>query len=355
MLSDMPDITLRPTERINPAVEANGLPALFSMAPTSLDMERGLLPVSEPPPSVAEPFGLAASLVTDARATAAPAADPRDASLPPVVAAHAPNGMYDDAPQISVRPAYASAPHVSALPRNGTHAEPLVTRGEKSMNGQHANRAHLGDPTSVAPALYAIDAHSAAPAAAPVRPEPRTDAAAESELPAADGWRPVERTEPALPLSRRGDNELRRLAEALPSIPPAVEPPAHPAAASVLASAEVPATKSVTEVPPPFAPKTNTVPIPALEQPLAAVPASPVAALAVDSLQGVSGRLSQTAPNVDVRLSEAASCEPIPQPSLPAPVFVPETCNAVAPTLLVACRPASLRPRHYACSPAGGR
>jgi putative nucleotidyltransferase with HDIG domain len=341
MLSDMPDITMRPTERINPAVEANGLPALFSMAPTSLDVERGLLPVSEPPPALAEPI-----------VSAAPAADPRTVSVPPVPA-RPPNGMYDDAPQISVRPAYDTAPHLSARPLNGTHTEPTGNRAQKAAV-QRPN-IHFGDPTSVAPALFAIDDHGASAAPAPVRPEPRTDAHAESELPAADGWRPVERTEPAMPLSRRGDKELRRLAEALPSIPPAVEPPAHAGAASVLASAEAPATKSVTEVPPPFEPKTNTVPIPAPEKPLAAAPTSPVAALAVDTLQDVAGRLSQAAPNVDVRLSEAASCEPMPQPSLPAPVFVPETCNAVAPTLLVACRPASLRPRHYACSPAGGR
>jgi putative nucleotidyltransferase with HDIG domain len=313
MLSDAPDISLRPTERINPDVDARGLPALFSVAPTEIAVQR-----SEPPPSSADMPGLSALPPVPE--------PPPEASLPPVAAPP------------RVQPAYSSAPPMIEV-RSTVH-DP-----QKPGVARYADMPH-GDPTSVAPALFAVD-EPVPPPPAPARVEPKTDVAAESELPAADGWRPVERTEPALPLSRRGgSHELRRLAEALPSIPPAVASPVHATPASVMASAEHAPVATVTEVPPaPAFSKNGTLP---LRAPEPALPALAVAAPHFETRVAL-------APNGDRAALGPGSCDPMPSPSLPAPLFMPETCNAVAPTLLVACRPASLRPRHFACSPAGGR
>ena len=217
---------------------------------------------------------------------------------------------------------------------------------------RYADRRHA-DVTSVLPALTSRP-HVEAAAHDP-RPEPRTDAAAESEL-APNGWRPVERTEPALPLSRRGESsDLCRLAEALPSIPPAVEALVHPGHVSMLAAAE-PAEHVEQRRPgtdPVPAPARRTAPLPA------AAAAAPNVTVPLGAAHGDSDAVvvprQAPVPNVEALVSSAASCEPLPQPSLRAPLFVPEACHAVSPGLLVACRPMSLSPRHYACSPAGGR
>jgi HD-like signal output (HDOD) protein len=287
LLSDAPDVTMRPTERINPPAARDGLPALFSVAPTALDASRS-------PAAPAAPGTLA----------------------PPV-----------------------SVPPVPVAPRG---AAPLSPYGS---NGSEAPQHSLRPATSPAP----LDA----------RPEPKTDAAAESELPT-HGWRPVERTEPALPLSRRAQsNDLRRLAEALPSIPPAAEQLVQAGHASVPAAA-APAEpgeprRSVTEpVPAPApAPALRTAPLPP------AVAAQPRVTLPFGGephhADAVVVPPQAPVPDVEALVSVPASCEPLPETSSPAPLFVPEACNAVSPGLLVACRPLSLRPRHYACSPAGGR
>ena len=317
----------------------NGLPALFSMAPTALDVSRSQA-VSAPPGSLAPPV-----------------------SVPPVPAAphiSEPASTYggpaSEAPQISVRPATSFAPLESAPPAAASAAGPkaaaITSRLQQPAHLRHAD-LHHGGLTSVLPALTSRP-HAEAPAH-DARPEPRTDAAAESEL-APNGWRPVERTEPALPLSRRGEsNDLRRLAEALPSIPPAVEALVHPGHASVLAAAEpaeeVEQRRPVTEPVPAPAPRTAPLPAAPLAQPNVTLPLNGAHAGA----DAVVMPRHAPVPNVETLVSAAASCEPLPQPSLRAPLFVPEACHAVAPGLLVACRPMSLRPRHYACSPAGGR
>ncbi len=337
MLSDAPEITLRPTERINPPAEPNGLPALFSVAPTAFDASRSQA-VSAPPGSLAPPV-----------------------SVPPVPAAphiSRPASPYgssvSEAPQISVRPATSfspleSTPPAAASAAHGTPKAAVAGRFEQPVSMRYADRRHV-DVTSVLPALTSRPEVEAA--AHDARPEPRTDAAAESEL-APNGWRPVERTEPALPLSRRGESsDLRRLAEALPSIPPAVEALVHPGHASVLAMAE-PAEHVEQRRP-------GTEPVPAPRTaPLPAAVAAPPNTLPLGAPHGDSDAVvvprQAPVPDVEALVSSAASCEPLPQPSLRAPLFVPETCHAVSPGLLVACRPMSLSPRHYACSPAGGR
>jgi len=309
MLSDAPEITLRPTERINPRVEPHGLPALFSVAPTALDVSRSQA-FSAPPGSLAPPVSV----------PPVPAAPPSEA---PSTFSSA--GM-SEAPQISVRPA--------TLADAAAPAAAVPARFEQPASRRYAD-LHRADPTFVMPALTSRpDEEPSAPLHA--RPEPRTDAAAESELPP-NGWRPVERTEPALPLSRRGgSSELRRLAEALPSIPPAVERLVH-------LEQRRPTTERV--------PAPRTAPLPAaaplnVTVPLASEPGDADAVVVPPHAP---------VPNVEALVSSAASCETLPQPSLRAPLFVPEACNAVSPGLLVACRPNSLGPRRYACSPAGAR
>jgi HD-like signal output (HDOD) protein len=257
LLSDAPQVSMRPTERINPTPDRRGLPALFSVVPTALDAARSRAPVSAVPPVAAVP------------------------TVPPVSAAP---------------PTSAADPLPAVLSPHYTRAATM--RGLAPTDIPHGVVPHAGPPSPPPP---------------PPAPASMTHVEAKAEHSDADGWRPIERTEPALPLSRRESNGLRRLAEALPSIPPAIEPPARVAPVSVLASNDVAAPiHGVTEVP------------------------------------RAAGRGAYvTMPD--------ASCEPLPEPSLEAPMFVPETCNAVSPTLLVACRPASLKPRFYACSPAGGR
>ena len=326
MLSDAPEVTLRPTERINPRVEPHGLPALFSVAPTALDVSHSQA-FSAPPGSLAPPVSV----------PPVPAAPPMS-ELPSIFA----SPSVSEAPQISVRPAtsfgpLASAPPAAAAPAAATPGTAAVmSRFEQPASRRYADLRHA-DPTSVMPALTSRpDEEPSAPLHA--RPEPRTDAAAESELPP-NGWRPVERTEPALPLSRRGgSSELRRLAEALPSIPPAAERLVDP-------EQRRPTTERVP------APRTAPLPAAAAAPPNVTVP---LASEAGDA-DAVVVPPHAPVPNVEALVSSAASCEPLPQPSLRAPLFVPEACNAVSPGLLVACRPTSLGPRRYACSPAGPR
>jgi putative nucleotidyltransferase with HDIG domain len=330
MLSDAPDISLRPTERINP--DTSGLPALFSFAPTTLDTSRSVPPASVPP-------------------------DAPPASTP------APAVHVSESPIVSVTET-ASLPPINGAPTNPPAPLP---RALNTTAKRHVATL-VGDPTSITPALFSLDDVPPPPAEVPLA-QAKTDIAAETDLPAANGWRPIERTEPAMPLSRKADSsDLRRLAEALPSIPPVADQIVRTHPVSVLASADQLPAHPITEVPPaPAAPKTATIPIPAPEAPRPVAATTPVGALPAVAAPSVvvapsvvaihttepNGAHFTLTPNLEV--TGVASCEPEPAPSLRTPILVPETCAAVAPSLLVACRPASLRPRHYACSPAGGR
>jgi putative nucleotidyltransferase with HDIG domain len=131
-----------------------------------------------------------------------------------------------------------------------------------------------------------------APATIPSAPPPvaaagpATQVDKPSVLPSAPGWRPVERTEPPSPRSRT-PSEIQRLADTLPSLPPTPELPL------------------IDELPSSVAEPPASTPEPAESGPSSV---------------------------------EASG------------VFVAVACHPVEPSRLVACRPSSLRPIHYACS-----
>jgi hypothetical protein len=150
-------------------------------------------------------------------------------------------------------------------------------------------------------------------------------APADSLLPDAEGWRPVERTEPASPRSK-SPPEMQRLADTLPSLPPAPEVP-------------------VIEEPPPsvaVAASPVTLPHPphnvAAAAPTASLPNLPLA------------EPERPAPP----LSPEPSSDRAPESALPhaedSGVFAAAACHPVDRKQLVACRPVSLRPTAYACS-----
>jgi HD-like signal output (HDOD) protein len=286
-------VAMRPTERINPSPSSAGLPALFSFAPGG----------SVPPQPVA---------VT-----------PRHASVPTSESIPAPASV----------PAFIPAvlsPHLAtARVLTPTASMPPATVPAR-------------EPFMPAPSALSDPEHSAAPpapatASPPTELTPPTVVQSPSAQPDATGWRPVERTEPALAPSPAPPTELRRLAETLPSIPPRSAPslPARPPSVSperAAANAEAPA---------PLRLVTETV--------SAAPPAAPVApdsgpvSSEMAERASVSASIASELPSASEHSSEHAQS------------YIAATCNAVEPSLLVACRPSSIKPRHYACSPSAGR
>jgi len=376
MLSDSPAVSLRPTERINPAADMAGLPALFSMPPTSIAPLR-----SEPAPSVS--VGPAVSVAPTPSLAVTPSMGPAPthselhgvlsphnatarASVPTAVPGHG------SVPKLSVVPnpaEYTNAPAPEAVPSFGA-AEPPT-----HVDSKPPTEAAPPRPTDASPLRDE----------APVEEAPRSHARVQTEPP--PGWRPIERTEPALPLSRGADSsELRRLAEALPSLPPSrpfmsgavseYSAPEHRAPDAPQAAAPV-----MTELPgagplrsptllfpdllpapapaPPIAPQTLPVaqelslpaPTAASAQLAAASPVAPI--LSSRPVQPEAVEAPPTAP-VFCEAPPVAAAPPAP-PSIQVPAFSPVECIPVAPTLLVACRPHSLKPTNYACSPAGRR
>ena len=312
MLSDSPAFTdapiaMRPTEHISAASSSHGLPALFSVRPTEIGLGHAMRPESVPP---AEPIP----------------------------------------------------------------APPSVPRNLSDLVSPHNAVAHASTPTAPVPARAAVAAaaslsvvpetvQSAAPPA--VEPGPPTRVDAPSELPDAPGWRPVERTEPALPTSKGPPTDLHRMVETLPTAPPVPaaspepappsEPPVHTTVSSPAAPllSARPVESSAVVAAPVVA---ETVPV-APPEPL--TPPEP-AAMAESSVEPSRTTESPAAPSraseeVMTPLPSEASLDSPATPSLPSPAFIAAACKAVPPTSLVACRPASLRPTHYACSPATGR
>jgi HD-like signal output (HDOD) protein len=366
LLSDSPLISLRPTERINPPLDRSGLPALFSVAPTAIAIPRSVAPASEPPPaSVVPPAASPHGTVSEIRGGIL---SPHNATARASVPTAVPGQVPENAPA-----------------RGDDAAPPALFEAELPT------QVDSKPPTEMAHARQA----DALPTRPDKAPEPRVQA--HSDPPAAGGWRPIERTEPALPAARGVDSsDLRRLADALPTIPPAIDRPLHGAALSEYSVPEHAAPmRTGTEAPgPERSPHTLTLPFPAFVPPAAperkapeapaaeqiapgpaapaalpethaaetpvAIPQTPVAATPVTlapaaAMSPLAEDLS--APAVPMTPPSEAFCEapPAPPSSLQAPAFVPAACNAVSPTLLVACRPASLKPTHHACSPMGGR
>jgi hypothetical protein len=144
-------------------------------------------------------------------------------------------------------------------------------------------------------------------------------------LPEANGWRPVERTEPASPRSK-SPPEMQRLADTLPSLPPAPEVPVieEPPPSVIIAAPPAPS---------PLPPQNVATSAPAAtQQSLSAVDSEPPA--------------------------PASSAEPAsdraPESALPyaedSGVFAAAACHPVDRKQLVACRPVTVRPTAYACS-----
>jgi HD-like signal output (HDOD) protein len=281
MLSESASATaFRPTERINPAQQSAGLPALFSFAPGDSMPPRAAhsVPASVP----------------------APASMPAPASIPAMV------------------PAVLS-------PHAGTSRASMPTA---PVPARDFTRGLSAVPTLV----HAAPPPAAEPARPPVArpPSMRPDT----------GWRPVERTEPAMPLSRSGPTELRRLAESLPSIPPAAEPPAAAAIPT-----ELPPPEAAATIDAPAAASTHTEPVAAPPPIEAAPPAEAAPSVAAPSVEfsAESSEMTPTSsPGVSVTSEHASEF---------AQAMMFAACNPVEPSLLVACRPVSMRPRHFACSP----
>ncbi|HEX5098437.1 MAG TPA: hypothetical protein VFV94_03010, partial [Polyangiaceae bacterium] len=160
-------------------------------------------------------------------------------------------------------------------------------------------------------------------AAAPAPAAPATPA--DSVLPEAPGWRPVERTEPASPRSK-SPAELQRLADTLPSLPPAPELPVIEEPPPSVAVVAPPATLALAEPTMARGAPTATISIAAPPEPEAPAPAS----------------------------SPEPSSERAPESALPfaedSGVFAAAACHPVDRSQLVACRPVTVRPTAYACS-----
>lgn len=362
MLSDAPAVTLRPTERINPPADPGDLPALFSVAPTAL------APRSEAPgtPSVAPAPSAAPRAHSELQGVLSPHNGAARPSMPTAMPGHGP------VPKLSAVPAIAGSVHAApdAVP-SLFDAEPPTHVDSKP-------------PTEVAPPRRtdALPARDAAP-------NSRTRLQSEEPAP---GWRPIERTEPAMPAARAPDSAaLRRLADAIPSIPPAAKLPLPSDAPAALRAAEASAPARATDAPlavrtgterPGAGPilHTATMPLP----PFVPAPelAGPPAPVTMPAANDVSER-DVTLASRELAVPSAASparlaveysapvlaappapvfCEAPPAPAEPAVLpplevfdFVPLACVPVAPSQLVACRPVSLKPTNHACSPAGRR
>jgi len=272
-MRDEPPLAIRPTVLAQPA----DLPALFSMVPTSEPPPPSSVAVAPPPPSMAAP----APVPAEAR----PGAETERFSSP--APAHALVTMQSD-----------------AAPRE---AMPTVPSRRRATPFAHApSFAPDGEAPPQAPA-----------ARAPIVP-------ADSLLPHADGWRPVERTEPASPRSK-SPSEMQRLADTLPSLPPAPEVPVIEEPPPSVALAASPAT---------LHPPQNV----ATAAPTASLPSLPLAE--------------------PERPAPASSPEPssdrAPESALPyaedSGVFAAAACHPVDRKQLVACRTVTVRPIAYACS-----
>jgi HD-like signal output (HDOD) protein len=372
MLSDAPVLSLRPTDRINPPDTA-GLPALFSLAPTAIAPLRSDAPVA-PPAAPFAPAGATASVAANASLGPTPSMGP----APTHSEMHGILSPHNATARASVPtavPGHGSAPKLSVVPTLAGYANPEAAPVFDAV--EPSTHVDSKPPTEVAPARRTD--------AVPVRDEaagdeaPRSHARAQAEEP--NGWRPIERTEPALPLSRGADSsELRRLAEALPSIPPnrtvltaALSEYSAPGATPVATHTETqgpsfhPAFRSATIPFPDFVPSPELVAPPApATVPVAAGVSLPVptAASAQLAASPVASILSSrpVEPAVEAPPSAPVFCEAPPlaavppaPPSVQVPALDPVECIPVAPALLVACRPVSLKPTNHACSPAGRR
>ncbi|HTQ07765.1 MAG TPA: HDOD domain-containing protein [Polyangiaceae bacterium] len=369
LLSDAPVISLRPTERINPPVEPAGLPALFSVAPTAI------APLRSEAPAAASPS-----------AAPAPALDPAPARDPAPERSEAqallsPHNATARESMPTTVPGHGSVPKLSVVPAIAPAQPPPPETAATPFDAEPPTQVDSKPPTELAPPRR-TDALAAREDAPKTRPD------AHSEPP--PGWRPIERTEPAMPASRGADSsELRRLAEALPSIPPALDVPLQASAPSEYAAPartgteppRAPAEARTGTERPGAAPALHaaTMPLPAfVPPPEAAAPAAPVTMPAANDVSAPAA----AAPDLTLASRQAVSPEPEAAPApapaeapVPVPAYceappdpiavlappslqvpaVPVVCNAVAPSLLVGCRPLSIKPKNYACSPGGGR
>jgi HD-like signal output (HDOD) protein len=274
-MREEPPLAVRPTVPARPA----DLPALFSMVPTSDEpLPPASVAVAPPPPSMAAPPPVPpeASSSTETERFSSPAP------------AHALVATQSDAVPREAIPTVPSRRRATPF----AHTPSFAPRGE----------AEPAKPAVTAPA-----------------------ALSDSLLPEAAGWRPVERTEPA---SRRSKSpsEIQRLADTLPSLPPAPDVP-------------------VIEEPPPSV----AVPAPLMTSPH-------------PSLTTALSEPTRTSPSLPPTESEASAPPPSSEPSsergpqsaLPyaedSGLFAAAACHPVDRSQLVACRPVSARPTAYACS-----
>ncbi len=365
MLSDAPLVSLRATERINPPADTAGLPALFSMAPTAIAPLRSGAPVA---PSAAPLAPAAASMGPTPSMGPAPTHSEMHGIL-------SPHNATARASVPTAVPGHGSVPKLSVVPTPASYGNPEPPPAFGAV--EPPTHVDSKPPTEAAPPRRAD--------ALPVRDEasaeeaPRSHARTQTEPP--NGWRPIERTEPALPLSRGADSsELRRLAEALPSIPP--NRPVLSGALSEYSAAAAPAATQIgTDVPgappaqrsatlplPDFVPSPELVAAPApVTMPVAggvSLPVPTAASAQLAAASPVASILSSRAvePAAEAPLAPPSFCEAPPvaavhpaPPSVQVPASAPVECIPVAPALLVACRAVSLEPTNYACSPAGRR
>jgi hypothetical protein len=225
-------------------------------------------------------------------------------------------------------PAPDAVPFAPSIPVNERFSSPAPTH---TLVGLHAAAA----PAEAVPTVPARRRPPAEqPAATASIVEPATHSVAPAALPDAPGWRPVERTEPASPVSK-SPSELRRLAEALPSLPPA----------PVLPIIEEPPTSVIEAVPPVERSSVASELEPTRDAPS---PLASPASEAASRLEASPLASSDPESNADGFAASSGRASSAPEES---GIFVAAACQAVAPSLLVACRPQSLKPTHYACSP----
>jgi putative nucleotidyltransferase with HDIG domain len=328
-MRDEPPLEVRPTV----LAKVGELPALFTVAPaqgaTQAPPSHAVAP---PPPSVAAP----------AESIAAP---------PPSVAAPAKMPVFSE-PAVSF--GEASLPVVSQTRTDPLPPAPVIERFSTAAPAHTLvglGMPAFADVLAVTPlAQLAAEVAAAPMPAMHAGPTPRAEH--DSVLPQATGWRPVERTE--RPISK-SPAELRKLAEVLPSIPPAPELPKleetpEPEPAMAVAPATMPPARAEAPEPPaPTRPDAAPRPIAPLTNGVAHEPAHTNGV--VHEAAHLNGHENGAAP--------ASSPESEPNGSDSAPreesgIFIAAACKAVAPALLVACRPSSLKPKSYACSPMSG-
>lgn len=413
-----PAIAVRDELGVRPTVLATSadLPALFSVAPTpSESIAPSSVAVAPPPPSEAPLASLSpAAALTGPESFApppefasaldsVPPPEPRVTAAAPLPTRTIPIARPDAAPAIVEMPAPDAAPFMPSIPLSERFSspapahtliglQPSVHPVEPAPTVPARRRPAAEHVTATSPSLTRAAAQASvtnpmAPAAQEpssrhVAPAPTTasQAAQHSDLPDAPGWRPVERTEPASPSSKL-PAELRRLAEAVPPLPPAPvvpaieepppsvvesEPPA-PAPAPTLASAS-----RDLDAPPPARPESLRMESPQASAMSEAAPSmrspqtsavsdaapsmdSPVASLRPESIRSALTTPRDSAPDSSPPDSSRAPQAESPSDAAPLPpedsgIFVAAACKAVAPSMLVACRPASLKPTHYACS-----